>query len=195
MARMRDENKRAAILQSGKKLFSERGFFNTSVSDIVKDSGLPVGTIYTYFKNKEEIVQVIVDEGWAEFYGRLESTLANGGTMQERLAILLDVFIPELLQDMDLINILLTEAAAFTRIEEKLEKVNDLVGSILASASAGNAATATLSRRDMKSLLSVFFLGILSSVRLSRISSSGLDPEEIQAAVRKVVQSSLGIAL
>ena len=195
MARMRDESKRAAILQSGKKLFSERGFFNTSVSDIVKDSGLPVGTIYTYFKNKEEIVQVIVDEGWAEFYGRLERSLSEVESMQQRLAMLLDVFIPELIRDLDLIDILLTEAAAFTKIDEKLEKINNLVGTVLASASKGNVALAGLSHRDMKSILTVFFLGILSSVRLSRISSSGLHPDEIQNAVRKVVQGSLGIDL
>ncbi len=195
MARMRDEGKRAAILQSSKKLFSERGFFNTSVSDIVKDSGLPVGTIYTYFKNKEEIVQVIVDEGWSEFYERLEKSCSEQGSMQRRMAVLLDVFVPELLRDLDLINILLTEAAAFTRIDEKLEKINDLVGSILAPISASSPSMSQLSRRDMKSILSVFFLGMLSSVRLSRISSSGLDPNEIQTAVRKVVRNSLGIAL
>jgi AcrR family transcriptional regulator len=192
---MRDEGKRAAILQSGKKLFSERGFFNTSVSDIVKDSGLPVGTIYTYFKSKEEIVQVIVDEGWSEFYERLASSLAEVGSTQQWLAMLLDVFIPELLKDLDLIDILLTEAAAFTKIDEKLEKINDLVGSALTSATKGNHALAQLTRRDMKSIISVFFLGILSSVRLSRISSSGLNSDEIQTAVRKVVQTSLEIEL
>lgn len=195
MARMRDENKRAAILQSGKKLFSERGFFNTSVSDIVKDSGLPVGTIYTYFKNKEEIVQVIVEEGWSEFYERLEQTLAGADSIQQRLAMLLDVFIPELIRDLDLIDILLTEAAAFTKIDEKLEKINNLIGTVLASASAENQSMANLTRRDMKSILTVFFLGILSAVRLSRISSSGLNPDEIQTAVRKIVQSSLNIDL
>lgn len=195
MARMRDEGKRATILQSGKKLFSERGFFNTSIADIVRETGLPVGTIYTYFKNKEEIVEVIIDEGWAEFYDHLEHSLAAGRTVEERLAILLDDVIPELLGDLDLINILLTEAAAFTKIDEKLEKINNLVGSILAPISAASDSLSHLDRRDMKSLLSVFFLGILSSVRLSRVGSSGLDPAGIQTAVRKVVQSSLGIVV
>lgn len=195
MARMRDESKRAAILQTSKRLFSERGFFNTSVADIVKETGLPVGTIYTYFKNKDEIVQVIVDEGWTEFFERLERSCLEHESVERRLAVLLDVFIPELLRDLDLINILLTEAAGFTRIDEKLEKINDLVGSILSPIARTSPAMSKLSRGDMKSLLSVFFLGILSSVRLSRISSSGLDPNGIQSAVRKVVQSSLDIKL
>ncbi|MCK4541287.1 MAG: helix-turn-helix transcriptional regulator [Spirochaetales bacterium] len=63
MARMRDESKRTAILEVSKALFSKQGFSNTSISDIIRGTGFPVGTIYTYFKNKEEIVTVIAKAG------------------------------------------------------------------------------------------------------------------------------------
>ena len=123
MARMRDEAKRAVILGTAKMLFSQKGFFGTSVSDIVRESGLPVGTIYTYFKSKEEIVRQIVDEGWADLYGRLQAALGEKATPEEAFRALLDRFVPEILGDLDLINILLSEAIDYTRIEEKLEKL------------------------------------------------------------------------
>ena len=63
MARMKDETKRQSILESSKMLFSQKGFFNTSISNIVRETGFPVGTIYTYFKSKDEIVRSIVEEG------------------------------------------------------------------------------------------------------------------------------------
>lgn len=55
---MKDEIKQQrqeTILLEALKLFTERGYFNTSVSDIQSASNLSVGTLYNYFKNKEAI--------------------------------------------------------------------------------------------------------------------------------------------
>jgi TetR/AcrR family transcriptional regulator, repressor of fatR-cypB operon len=55
---MKDERKQQrqeTILLEALKLFTERGYFNTSVSDIQSASNLSVGTLYNYFKNKEAI--------------------------------------------------------------------------------------------------------------------------------------------
>ncbi len=71
MSRTRDENKRIAILQASKMLFAQKGFFNTSIADIVRETGMTVGVIYTYFTSKDAIVRSIVEEGWAELYARL----------------------------------------------------------------------------------------------------------------------------
>lgn len=62
MAKMKSEKRRMLILKTAKGLFSKHGFFNTSISDIVKACGLPVGSIYTYFSSKEGIVKTIVDD-------------------------------------------------------------------------------------------------------------------------------------
>ena len=55
---MKDEKKQKrqeTILLEALKLFTERGYFNTSVSDIQAAANLSVGTLYNYFKNKEAI--------------------------------------------------------------------------------------------------------------------------------------------
>lgn len=48
------------LLNSAKKLFSERGYYETRVSDIVADAGLSQGTFYLYFKSKEDIFKELV---------------------------------------------------------------------------------------------------------------------------------------
>jgi len=50
------------LLHSAKKIFSEKGFYRTRVSDIVKDAGVSQGTFYIYFKSKEEIFKEIILE-------------------------------------------------------------------------------------------------------------------------------------
>jgi len=62
MARIIDkEEKRCDIALSAIELFCEKGIQHTSIDEIAKSAGVAKGTIYLYFKNKEEIVFAIWD--------------------------------------------------------------------------------------------------------------------------------------
>ena len=50
------EKTRSRLLESARRLISERGFDHVSVEDITKDSGVATGTFYHYFECKEEVV-------------------------------------------------------------------------------------------------------------------------------------------
>jgi AcrR family transcriptional regulator len=195
MARSKDESKRAAILQSSKMLFAKKGFFNTSISDIVNETGLPVGSIYTYFTNKEEIVKVIVDEGWADLEQRLEKSLSASSTPQAKLRVLIDDFLPELLTDMELINILLSEAIDYTKIEEKIEQLTTMILSVLRGLSPAKKTFHEPDKASMKVGLIVYFLGILNAVKISREASLGIDAGDIIGFVRQSIENAMDIKL
>ena len=55
------EEKRNTIALASIKLFSEKGFQKTSIDEIARSAGVAKGTIYLYFKNKEEIIFAIWD--------------------------------------------------------------------------------------------------------------------------------------
>jgi AcrR family transcriptional regulator len=192
---MRDETKRQSILESSKMLFSQRGFFNTSIADIVRETGFPVGTIYTYFKNKQQIMQSIIEEGWEEWYQRLEQACSAQATPEEKIRILIDEFIPELFKDLDLINILLSEAIDYTRVEAKLEKLTDLVFSLIRPIARGRQKLQDLSRGYLQTGLIVFFLGIMDAARLARSSSIGLKESQITSFMKMLVDNVFGITL
>ena len=193
MARMRDETKRAVILGTAKMLFSQKGFFGTSISDIVRESGLPVGTIYTYFESKEAIVRTIVEEGWADLYGRLQAALSQARSPEEAFQALLDRFVPEILGDLDLINILLAEAIDYTRIEEKLEKLVDLLYPLLKSIPRVEQALQGLSRRTLTSALAIYFLGILNAAKISRSRNIGLKLSDITGFLKLQLAGLMGV--
>ena len=50
------EKTKLKLLESAKKLISERGFEQVSVEDITKESGVAKGTFYHYFKTKEDVI-------------------------------------------------------------------------------------------------------------------------------------------
>lgn len=55
-------DKRRRILDAAVAVFAQHGFYNAKVSQIAKEAGVADGTIYLYFKNKEDIlIQVFID--------------------------------------------------------------------------------------------------------------------------------------
>lgn len=55
------EDRRNEILDIANKLFNEKGYDNTSVQDIINEVGIAKGTLYYYFKSKEEIMNGIIE--------------------------------------------------------------------------------------------------------------------------------------
>ncbi|MBN2427803.1 MAG: TetR/AcrR family transcriptional regulator [Deltaproteobacteria bacterium] len=55
-------DKRSAILQATLELISENGFHGTPTSMIAERAGVGVGTIYRYFKDKEELIHALYEE-------------------------------------------------------------------------------------------------------------------------------------
>ncbi len=53
---------RRNIIEKSLQLFSVKGYFNTSVSDILQATGLTKGGLYCHFKSKEEIWREVYDE-------------------------------------------------------------------------------------------------------------------------------------
>jgi AcrR family transcriptional regulator len=57
------EARRDLILKSAEKVFSEKGFLNSTISDVAKETGVSDTTIYEYFSSKEELLFSIPREG------------------------------------------------------------------------------------------------------------------------------------
>ena len=56
-------DKRDRILKAAIKVFAKNGFYATRVSEIAKAAGVADGTIYLYFKNKDDVLITIFEDG------------------------------------------------------------------------------------------------------------------------------------
>ncbi|MCX5918473.1 MAG: TetR/AcrR family transcriptional regulator [Deltaproteobacteria bacterium] len=74
---MKDENKHQKILQAAIKVFSEKGFYNSRVSEIAKEASVADGTIYLYFKNKDDILISLFEEEFAKIVRDMRAELAR----------------------------------------------------------------------------------------------------------------------
>ena len=95
MARKTSRNgaagKRESILRAATRVFARNGYFNSKVADIAREAEVADGTVYLYFKSKEEILHSIFDQNMAEAIaaGRvLIAKLRDPGEKLRRIAML-----------------------------------------------------------------------------------------------------------
>jgi AcrR family transcriptional regulator len=79
------ESKEAKILASASRLFERFGPKKTTIDDIARAAGLGKGTIYLYFKSKDEIFLTVVRHEMAGLLAKVRAALAEGGSCEECL--------------------------------------------------------------------------------------------------------------
>ena len=79
--------RRAQIIEAAIACFLERGYTNTSMSDIIKASGLSSGSIYSHFTGKEDILVSAINER-LENVKKLYAALPEGAGPQDILEII-----------------------------------------------------------------------------------------------------------
>ena len=62
---------RAALLAAARKLFQTKGYANTKIADISREAGKALGSFYTYFPNKEAVLEQFADDFTTEIDERL----------------------------------------------------------------------------------------------------------------------------
>lgn len=72
---------RKKVIIAAEKLISEKGFENVTIQDIAAEAGVAVGTFYTYFKRKEDVVGEIAHSNFTAMERR--SIESNDGVVEK----------------------------------------------------------------------------------------------------------------
>ena len=93
------ERSRSRIMQAALELFAAKGFNSTTVEMIASRSEVSKGLLYNYFRNKEDLLNAIVDEG-VILFERMEELCAGPLPPEEKLKEILEISLsPELLNE------------------------------------------------------------------------------------------------
>jgi TetR/AcrR family fatty acid metabolism transcriptional regulator len=81
----RSSDKHQRILDAAIEVIAENGYFQSRVTDIAARAGVADGTIYLYFKNKEQVLMAAIDSAFAAFLKRARAELSHTREPGERL--------------------------------------------------------------------------------------------------------------
>lgn len=77
--------KKKKMLEAAGELFSQKGYYNSSMKDVADRAGVAVGTIYLYFKTKEDLLDGIYDYASSTLLERIENGLRPIESPEEKL--------------------------------------------------------------------------------------------------------------
>ena len=77
---------RDRILDVARRHFATYGYRRSGVADIAREAGVAAGTVYRYFRNKEDLLRQAVEHSTMRWLERARQALAGPGTALERLA-------------------------------------------------------------------------------------------------------------
>ena len=112
-------DKREAILRAATRVFARNGYFNSKVADIARVAGVADGTVYLYFKSKEEILHSIFDRNTTEAIAEGRRQLAEIADPREKLRRIAALHLERLGADRDLAVVFQVELRGSTKFMEE----------------------------------------------------------------------------
>lgn len=179
--------KRVRILRAAIRIFSQKGFFNSKVSDIARAAGVADGTIYLYFKNKDDVLISLFEDRMEWLIDRLQTELAQlDDDIETQIRALIHLHFQLAVDEPDLaefITVELRQSSKFVK-EYKNPKFYDYLSILHELVVKGQNDGIVRSDIDAR-LVSRMLFGALDEVLLSlTLSRAGSD--DVEAKARQV---------
>jgi len=142
--------KRDAILRAAIDVFADRGYFNAQVADVARSAGVAAGTVYLYFKSKDDLLVSIFDRSMREGLAAGRAAVADHDDPRERLRRLARAHLARLGSDRNLAIVFQVELRQSTKFMERFSStlLRDYLGLIREAIADGQRAG--LFRADIK---------------------------------------------
>lgn len=104
---------RVEILSAAEKVFAAKGFFPATMNDIAREADFGTGTLYRYFKSKEELYFTLIDEKVEEINRLVKAKLSRKASAVERIKDVLELQFEFFERNRDFFRIYISERNCF----------------------------------------------------------------------------------
>ena len=136
MAKKKSEDVRKAILDAAVKIVAQKGFYNAKTAEIAKEAGVAAGTIYNYFKSKDDILISIFNEKLGDMVATLRAAMDGMDDVDSKVSLIVSSVMGLLQTDRHLAEIIVVElrqstkfltSSAMVELIEFLELIKEVV--------------------------------------------------------------------
>ena len=104
---------RKEILSAAEKLFAAKGFFPTTMSEIAQEAQFGTGTLYKYFRSKEDLYFTLIDEKTAEINAPMKGEFSRKMSAIEKVEKILRIEFEFIERNRDFFRIYISERSRF----------------------------------------------------------------------------------
>src|SRR5512146_3096994 len=176
------QDKRDAILRAAAQVFARRGFFNAQVADVARVAGVAAGTVYLYFRSKDDLLASIFERTMREAIDEGRAALAGIRDPEARLREIARLHLDRLGHDRDLAVVFQVELRQSTKfmerfsstiLQEYLAMIRDTIAEGQAAGSFRNDIRASVAAKILFGALDEMATNwILSKRRYSLVSQA-----------------------
>lgn len=117
-------DKHQRIIDAAIRVFSRQGFYNSKVSDVAREADVADGTIYLYFKNKDDLLVCIFEHCMEVFLAEAKKLLAGDLSPEDMLKKFIELHLTLVQKNQDLAQVIQLELRSSNKFmtEYKAEK-------------------------------------------------------------------------
>jgi TetR/AcrR family transcriptional regulator, fatty acid metabolism regulator protein len=108
-AQAKENDKHSRIVEAATKIFAQKGYFHSKISDVAETAGVAEGTIYLYFKSKEDLLISIFEHSMDRFIQQGKDELAKVVGSQERFKRFISLHLGLVQKNPDLAHVIQLE--------------------------------------------------------------------------------------
>lgn len=171
-ARASAADKRDVILKAATRVFARRGFFQSQVADVARAAGVAAGTVYLYFRSKDDLLVSLFERTMREAMDQATAALDGVTDPHERLLRIARLHLERLGRDRDLAVVFQVELRQSIKFMERFSSsyLRDYLSLIRDTLAMGQAAGRF--RRDVNPTIGAkIFFGALDEMATDWILS------------------------
>lgn len=161
------------ILEAAVKVFAEQGFFQSTVSQIAKEAGVADGTIYLYFKNKDDILVQFFSYKTKQVFARFREEVDKADNTIDKFRNLIRRHLEEFQCDRNMAVVYQAETHQSSRLVEKqIKEMSKMYFDIVSEIIEQGQEEGVIKKDLYLSLVKRFILGAVDEVISTWLHSS-----------------------
>jgi len=162
------------ILEAAITVFAEQGYFQSTIAQIAKEAGVADGTIYLYFKNKDDILVQFYQYKTRQIFERFRDAVSQPASAEEKLRCLIHVHLQEFQKDRNMAIVYQAETHQNRRLgNDQIKEMSKMYRDIISEVVELGQEEGTIRKDLYMGLVKRFINGAVDEVINSWIHSGG----------------------
>lgn len=156
------------------KVFADQGFFQSTIAQIAKKAGVADGTIYLYFKNKDDILVQIFEVKTKQVFTRFRKEVDKADDTLNKLRNLIRIHLEEFQNNRDMAIVYQAETHQNSRkVEKQIKEMSKMYLDIIADIVEYGQKEGVIRKHLYLSLVKRFIIGAVDEVINTWVHSGG----------------------
>jgi len=172
--RIEKNHKYHQILEAAIKVFARQGFHQSTVAQIAKEAGVADGTIYLYFKNKDDILVQFFDYKTKQVFDSFRTEVARADSSLEKLQYLIRRHLEEFQQNPEMAVVYHVETHQNSRLAEpQIREMSQMYRDLISEIVEQGQQEGTIRKDLYVGLVKRFIIGAVDEVINTWLHSDG----------------------